>query len=332
MVQNRLVMLLRLRRGFWLEEILLIHGFPYSASMCKLLVEIHSLMRVFHNLRLWRACHPILIRGSRDFLPGPSDRIQLPQLFLLRSKMYHGKRCNSWRRAAQSGLDHLGLWLLVELARIVRIKWLVLLLLLLLLLSSLLLLLLSSLLTGYCSPLLRCAWPFLASRILLCKPLFPSLRFPIVIPHASSAHNHPASKLPEHTSSSHDGNLPRTIGVREKFLRNEIIFLCLSSDYFEEGTILVEQEVRVSITQHSRAFGSQHEQFLAPVWDMESPTLVFSSIAQVSSRHHFFIAFVVKFTWYVLITFWGKLVGCVVTHSRQRFDHRLGRCRLWWGR
>lgn len=242
MVQPRLVMLLRLRGRFRLEVIILVHGFPYSTRLYKLLIEIHSLMHVFHKLRLWRACHPILIRGPCDFLPGPSNRIQLPQLFLLRSKVYHGKRCNSWRGTAQSRLDHLGLWLLVELACIMGIKRLVLLL-LLLLLSGLLLLLLGSLFTGRCSPLLRCAWPFLASRIFFCKPLFPSLGFPIIIPHASSAHNHPTSKLPEHTSSSHNSDLPRTVGVREKFLCNEIIFLCLSSDYFEEGTVLVEQEI-----------------------------------------------------------------------------------------
>lgn len=158
--------------------------------------------------------------------------------------MDHRKRCNSWRRASQSRLDHLRLWLLIELARIVGIEWLMmLLLLLLLLLGCLLLLLLGSLLTRRCCSLLRCAWPFLASRIFLREPLFPSLGLPVVIPHASPAHNHPAPKLPKHTSSRHDSYLPRTVGVWEKFLCNEIIFLCLSSDYLEEGTVLVEQEI-----------------------------------------------------------------------------------------
>lgn len=157
--------------------------------------------------------------------------------------MDHRKWCDGWRRTAQPGLDHLGLWLLIELAWVVGIKWLMLLLLLLLLLSCLLLLLLGSLLARRCSSLLRCTWPFLTSRIFFCKPLFPSLGFPVVIPHASSTHNHPTSELPEHTSSCHDSNLPRAVGVGEEFLCDKIIFLCLGSDYLEEGAILVEQEI-----------------------------------------------------------------------------------------
>lgn len=65
---------------------------------------------------------------------------------------------------------------------------------------------------------------------------------------------------------------------------------------------------------------------------MEGSTLVFSSIAQISSWHHLLVALLVKFAWNVLVAFRGKLVGCMITHSRQRFDHRLGRRGLWRGR
>lgn len=167
-------MLLRLWGRPWFEVIFLIHGLPYPTRLPKLLIEIRSLMHMLHKLRLRRACHSILVWGPCNILSGANDRIQLLRLFLLWSKVDHRKRCNSWSRAAQARLNHLGLRLLIELARIVRVKRFMLLRLLLLLLSCLLLLL-CSLLTRRCCPLLRCTWPFLAGRILLCKPLFPSL-------------------------------------------------------------------------------------------------------------------------------------------------------------
>lgn len=65
---------------------------------------------------------------------------------------------------------------------------------------------------------------------------------------------------------------------------------------------------------------------------MKSSTLVLPSIAKVSSWHYLLVTLFIEFAWYVLIAFGCKLVCCVVAHSRQRLDHRLGRCGFWRGR
>ena len=72
----------------------------------------------------------------------------------------------------------------------------------------------------------------LACQILLGKPLFPSLCFPVVVPYPPAICYDSASKLPKHRLRSHDRYLSRPVRIRQYFLMDQVIFLRLSSNNF----------------------------------------------------------------------------------------------------
>jgi len=136
---------------------------------------------------------------------------------LLRHDMDHRQWCQvDWCRSSESWLDHLWLGLLLELHRFVRVQrggggfcvaalWRLLLLLLTRLCC------LCSLFAGSGRSLFGCARSLLPRWIVLSKPLFPSLHLPIVVPNSAPIHDHPTTKLPEHTARGNDRDLSRAI-------------------------------------------------------------------------------------------------------------------------
>jgi hypothetical protein len=106
---------------------------------------------------------------------------------------------------------------------------------------------------------LGCAGALLSSKISLGEALFPGLGFPIVIPNSSTVANNTASKLSEHGPGSDNGDLSRAIRERKNLLLDQIILFGLGCNHLEEGPVLVEQKVRVSVAQHPCALGGKHE-------------------------------------------------------------------------
>lgn len=58
----------------------------------------------------------------------------------------------------------------------------------------------------------------------------------------------------------------------------QVVLFRLRRNDLVQGTILVEQQVRISIAQHSRTFRRQHEELVASVWHEERSTFVIPSI------------------------------------------------------
>lgn len=111
-------------------------------------------------------------------------------------------------------------------------------------------------------------------QILLGEALLPRLGFPIIIPNPPPVCNHPAAKLTKHGFCRDDGNLPRPIRVGEDFLAYKIILLRLRGNNFVQRTVFIEQQIRISITQHPCTLGCQHEQLVAPIRHEKRPTFI----------------------------------------------------------
>jgi hypothetical protein len=156
----------------------------------------------------------------------------------------------------------------------------------------------------FCSsrfPCLCCAWPFLTSSVFFCETLLPGFALPVVVAHPTSVHYQSAPKLPEHGSRRDNSNLTWTVRVRQYLLVDKIVFLGLRSDDLEEGAVLVEQQIRVSVAQDTCAFGCKHEQLVSSVGNEEGSTAVLTSFQWVASLRHLSLSRVVDFTGYVLV-------------------------------
>lgn len=114
-------------------------------------------------------------------------------------------------------------------------------------------------------------------QILLGEALFPRLGFPIIVPHAPAVCNHPAAELTEHGFGRDDCNLPRPIRVWEDFLAYQIILFRLGGNNFKQRAVFIEQQIRISITQHPCALGCQHEQLVAPIRYQKRPAFILST-------------------------------------------------------
>lgn len=117
----------------------------------------------------------------------------------------------------------------------------------------------------------------LPCQILLGEALFPRLGFPIIIPNPPAVCNHSAAKLTKHGFCRDDGNLPRPIRVGEDFLAYQIILFRLGGDDFVQRTVFIEEEIRITITQHPCALGCQHEQFVASIRHEKRSTFILST-------------------------------------------------------
>lgn len=107
---------------------------------------------------------------------------------------------------------------------------------------------------------------------------------------------------------------------------NEIILLGLSRDDLEQGPVLVEEQIRISIAQDPCAFGCQHEQLFPSIWNEEGPYPVLPPAQWMALRRDLVFAGLVSFAWHIFVAFGTQLVGGVIPYGGQRFDDgRLGR-------
>ena len=112
------------------------------------------------------------------------------------------------------------------------------------------------------------------SQVFLRKTLLSCLCLPVVIPHPSTVLNDSATELSKHRFGSDDRNLSRSVRVRQDFLMNQIVLFRLSCDDFVQRPILVEKQIRVSVTQDTCAFRGKHEQFIPSIRYQECSTFV----------------------------------------------------------
>jgi hypothetical protein len=146
---------------------------------------------------------------------------------------------------------------------------------------------------------------FLSGKVLFGEALLSRLAFPVVIPDPPSVDNQPAPKLPKHGPRRYNRNLPGAVRGRQNVLLDEIVLLRLVRNDLEERLVLVEQQVRVSVSQNFGAFGRQHEQPLSPVWHEEGPTSILPSTNWRSVRSHLGLSGLVILARYKLVTILG---------------------------
>lgn len=188
-------------------------------------------------------------------------------------------------------------------------------------------------LCGSCFPGLGGAWPLLPSRVFLGEALLPRLALPVVVAYPAAVGDEPASKLSEHGPCGYNGNLPRPVRVGQDFLVDQIILLCLGGDDLEQGSVLVEEQIRVTVAEDARTFGREHEQLVASVWHKEGPAAILSSFQRMASLRHLSLSCLVNLAGYEFITLWVELVGGVVADGGKGLDYgRFGGCGLGRGR
>ena len=134
------------------------------------------------------------------------------------------------------------------------------------------------------------AWSFLPSCIVFRKSLLACLALPVIISNSAAPIDDSASKLSKHGLGSDDGNLARPIRVRKNLLMNQIVLFRLRGNDLVQRSVLVEQQVRVSVSQDSSTFGGQHEELVAPVGHVKGPTSIFSTVGEDAIRCHFLLA------------------------------------------
>ncbi|KAI7498589.1 hypothetical protein KC357_g42 [Hortaea werneckii] len=103
------------------------------------------------------------------------------------------------------------------------------------------------------------------------------------------------AELTEHGPRGHNRDLARAIRERQNLLRS----------------VLVEQQVGIAIAKDTSAFGREHKKLFATIRYLEDLRL----------------AIRVGFSWNIFVAFWVKLIGSVVAHCRECFDHRWFRSR-----
>jgi hypothetical protein len=114
-------------------------------------------------------------------------------------------------------------------------------------------------------PGLGCARSFLAGKIGLGEALLACLGLPVVVSNSSAINNDSASELAEHGPGGNNCDLPGTVRKREDLLLNKVVLLGLAGNDLVKRSVLIEQEVGVSITQNPGAFGSKHEKLVTSV-------------------------------------------------------------------
>ena len=106
---------------------------------------------------------------------------------------------------------------------------------------------------------------------------------------------------------------------------DQIILLRLGGDDLVKRAVLVEQQVRISVSQDPRALGCEHEQLVASVGYEKGPTPVFASIERMAGWGDLLLARLVTFPGSVLVAFRPELIGRMIPDGRQGLHHRLRR-------
>ena len=163
-------------------------------------------------------------------------------------------------------------------------------------------------------------WTLFTGQILLGETLLARLALPIVIPYPSAVDNDTATKLSEHGASGDNSDLAGPVGIRQDILLDQVVLFDLRRDDLVQRPVLVEQEVRVAVVQHSCALRSQHEELGASVGHTEGAALVFASALQISHGVYLGLSGVVELFRNVLIAFIVQLVGRVIAHGRKGLD------------
>lgn len=110
----------------------------------------------------------------------------------------------------------------------------------------------------------------------------------------------------------------------------QVLLFRLASDDLVQRPVLVEEKVRVSVSQHSCALGGQHEELVATVWYKERPASVVTAFIEMAGGIDLLLSSVVIFSWYVFVSVRTKLVGRMVAYCRQCFDDGFRRGRFRW--
>ena len=145
----------------------------------------------------------------------------------------------------------------------------------------------------------------LTREVLLGETLLPRLGLPVVIPNSSSINYYSAAELSEHTPRRNYRDLPRPVGEGQDVLADQVLFLVLGSYDFIQRSILVEEQVRVSVAQHSSALSRQHKELVAAVRNMEGLAPVYAAALEESIDIYLLLAGLIVFTRYVLVVSWS---------------------------
>lgn len=122
------------------------------------------------------------------------------------------------------------------------------------------------------------ARPLLPRQIFLGEALLSGFAFPVIIANAPAVDNDTATELTEHRASCHNGDLPRSVGVWKNVLLDKIVLFNLICDNLKQRPVFVEEQVGVTITEYSRAFGRKHEELLAATRHAKSSTFVLTVV------------------------------------------------------
>lgn len=308
------------RRLFvWLPpDVLQVLG-PDIAGLVQRTVVLSGMMRVLVYLRERAGLRPVLVRLPGDLLAWAAlDEVAVvsgPRVIHIWSNCYHGHSCRGPQRSHHTWL-HERLRSTAELVSIrvhnlalgsSRERWHV-------------VVRLGRRFSG-----LGRAWSLLPRHVGLGEALFARLSLPVVVTHSPAVQDDPAAKLPEHGPGGYDGDLSGAIGEWQYFLMDEIVLLDLVGNDLEERPVLVEQEIRVAISQDPGAFGCEHEKLVPSGWDKKGSTSVFAAAEQLAVSHDLLLARLVRLARHVLILGLVQLVGGVVADGRQRLQRRLGR-------
>jgi len=102
-------------------------------------------------------------------------------------------------------------------------------------------------------------------------------------------------------------------------LLDQIVLLHLRGDDLVQRSILVEEQVRVTISQDPRTFRGKHEELVTSIWYAESSALVLAPILGVTESIHLFLPSFIKFLGDILVAFRAELVGGVIPYRGQCF-------------
>ena len=97
---------------------------------------------------------------------------------------------------------------------------------------------------------------------------------------------------------------------------DQVILLRLGGDNLVKRSILVEEEVGISVSQNTRALRRQHKQLVASVRYEKRPTPVFSTIKRMSGRGDLLFTSLIVFPRNVLVAFRSELIRRVVSDGR----------------
>ena len=98
-----------------------------------------------------------------------------------------------------------------------------------------------------CFSLLGSTRSLFSSCIFFGKALASRFGFPVIVANSSSVGNDATSKLAEHGPCCYNSDLPRTVRVWQNLLLNEVVLLRLVGDDLIQRSVLVEEQVRVTV-------------------------------------------------------------------------------------